>query len=76
MEEYILHDLHGVEPPEDELAQAAESHMHKPQAGEAAEPATPMHSRALEFVPIEEPGPNWEIELAKAYVREHPLSLV
>ena len=27
----------------------------------------------LEFIPIEEPGPNWEMELAQAYVRAQPL---
>ena len=45
-EMYILHELHGHKPPEEEL---------------------PV------FEPIEEPGPNWEMELAQAYVRAQPL---
>ena len=73
-ENYTLHELQG-----DEIT---EPHMHDiptetgPESfveyeHEPFAPPTPGHS--LEFVPIEEPGPNWEMELAQAYVRAQPL---
>ena len=33
----------------------------------------PLPEHNLPFEPIEEPGPNWEMELAQAYVRHQPL---
>ena len=33
----------------------------------------PASEQGLTFEPIEEPGPNWEMELAQAYVRAQPL---
>ena len=35
------------------------------------EPTGEIHN--LAFVPIEEPSPNWEMELAQAYVHAQPL---
>ena len=79
MEEmYTLHELQG-----DEIfTENAEPHMCEPlmdaEPGPSIErehePVTAaIHSQVLEFVSIEEPGPDWEMELAQAYVRAQPL---
>jgi len=43
----------------------------EPQPEPVIEPEPTGHG--LEFVQIEEPSPNWEMELAQAYVRAQPL---
>ena len=79
MEEmYTLHELQS----EEEATQNHEPHIQDALTETESEPVfepehepiilpTPSHN--LEFVPIEEPGPNWEMELAQAYVRAQPL---
>jgi len=105
MEEmYILHELHGLPPEEEEITehtapsvppeltqlplleteQEPEIEPQEIQPEPIIEPATvhtpelnlppePILEHNLPFIPIEEPGPNWEMELAQAYVRSQPL---
>lgn len=93
MEEmYILHELQGQEPSNEEIRhenipeeifeecpeeiqeeiqeEAYEESRKEPYEEPVAEPL-PEHT--LPFEPIEEPGPDWEMELAQAYVRHQPL---
>jgi len=46
---------------------------HTPKPHQEPEPAHEPESHNLVFVQIEEPTPNWEMELAQAYVRDQPL---
>jgi len=60
----LISDLPDDEPPIEEDQEPTPEPTHEPEE-------LPVHN--LEFVPIEEPGPNWEMELAQAYVRSQPL---
>ena len=63
------------QPWEEPQAEAVPESITQPEAWEESEPEPPA-SHNLVFVPIEEPGPNWEMELAQAYVRAQPLESV
>ena len=83
MEEmYVLHELGDIfyeteasqeEAPEEPRSEPQEEapQVETIETELVEEPEPTGHS--LVFVPIEEPGPNWEMELAQAYVRAQPL---
>jgi len=71
-EMYILHELHELNPPDDEEAGKDGFEETNNETEPEADPP-PELPQPLVFEPIEEPGPNWEMELAQAYVRAQPL---
>ena len=83
MEEmYVLHELQEDSSHESETSQDLTDDNHSYESQEEPAPVTepPQEPREehppnhrLELVPIEEPGPDWEMELAQAYVRAQPL---
>ena len=72
-ENYVLHELQEDNSHEMETSQESITDLpwHEPPMEATPEPTSEGHN--LEFVPIEEPGSNWEMELAQAYVRAQPL---
>ena len=66
---------HDTDLKTEQVAETEEYHQPTPevpwQEPLSEEAPEPRHN--LQFVPIEEPGPNWEMELAQAYVRAQPL---
>ncbi|MCL2378416.1 MAG: spore coat associated protein CotJA [Defluviitaleaceae bacterium] len=67
--EPIMEPAHEPEEKDDLQAHAVSEPITEPTHEPDHEP--PKHN--LVFVPIEEPSPNWEMELAQAYVRAQPL---
>ena len=83
MEEYILHELSPPEGQSAEEIEAPTDNVNEPEhAPDHANVHVPVQlheadpGSSLEFVPVEEPGPNWEMELAQAYVRAQQLESV